>query len=64
MKKNHLEARLYCGNRSKLIAVNNDKARLVVLLSSRLENEKLGVHGDIVDTQCGEVIYTCCRQAS
>lgn len=61
MRKGHLQARLYLGNRTELVATNNDKARLVVLLSSRLEREKLSATGDIVDTELNEVVYRCCR---
>ncbi len=64
MRKGHFEARLYLGNRTKLVASNNNKARLVVLLSSSLEKEKLGVSGDIVDTHLNEVLYLFYRSAS
>lgn len=63
MRKGHLQARLYLGNRIELVATNSDKSRLVVLLSSRLEKERLGVCGDIVDTQKGEIIYRCSRDS-
>ena len=61
MRKGHLQARLYLGDRTELIATNDDKARLVVLLSSRLEKEKLDATGDIVDIELNEVVYWCCR---
>ena len=61
MRKGHLHARLYLGNKTELVAINKDKARLVVLLSSRLERERPGASGDIVDTQRDEVVYRCCR---
>lgn len=61
MRKGHLHARLYLGNRIEVVATNSDKGRLVVLLSSRLERERPGVFGDIVDVHKGEIVYRCCR---
>lgn len=61
MRKGHLHARLYLGNRIEVVATNSDKGRLVVLLSSRLERERPGAFGDIVDTHLGEIVYRCCR---
>ena len=61
MQKGHLQARLYVGNKVELIGCNKDKARLVVLLSSRLEQERGGASGDIFDSAVKKVIYRCRR---
>jgi hypothetical protein len=63
MAKGHLLARLYVGGDVEVIGRAENKVHLMVVLSSRLEEEASGISGDIIDTSCNQVIYRCCRSS-
>ena len=63
MTNGHLLARLYIGGDVEVIARAENKVQLMVVLSSRLEQEASGISGDILDLKHNQVIYRCCRSA-
>ena len=63
MENKTLQARLHIGNHMEVIANDDEKTALIVLLSSRLEDERSGAIGEIYDLSCKEVVYRCRRSA-
>lgn len=63
MKHGNLQARIHYGSRVEVVANDNRIHHLIALISSILEEERAGISAEIVDIDCDQVLYRCCRSA-